>query len=97
MSKSTKTQIRKALDSFLYTYADLTGGTSQEVRNQAPQGIIRLEKLAADFLALTSNPNKAAASDSHLMSYTETVQAKIARYSEMYLAEPKNIIQFTAA
>jgi len=97
MSKATKTQIRKALDAFLYTYSDLTGGTSQEVRKQAPYGITRLEKLAADFLALASNPNKAAAADTHLMGYVEHVSVKLNRYAELYISEPSNIIQFTAA
>ncbi len=97
MSKATKTQIRKALDAFLYTYADLTGGTSQEVRKQAPHGVIRLEKLAADFQALAANPNKAAAADSHLMGYVENVSAKLARYADLYISEPTNIIQFSAA
>jgi hypothetical protein len=94
--KSTKSQIRAAVDNFLYSYNDLTGGTRQEVLQQAPHGINRLTEQAAIVSELAANPNKAAAADAHLMDMVGRVANKLALYSEMYLT-PSNIIPFKAA
>jgi hypothetical protein len=88
--KATKTQIRKALDSFLYTHADLTGGTSEEVRRQAPHGLVRLRQLANDCIELASRANKSAQNDSHLMDYCNNLTSKVERYKSTYC--PENII-----
>jgi hypothetical protein len=99
--KITKSQIRSALDTFLYTYADLTGGTSEECRRQSEHGLARLTALAATCTAMAANPNKAAAADAHLMGFaTERVQAKLTHYAATYCTqdapEPTNIIPFRA-
>jgi hypothetical protein len=94
--KSTKSQIRAAVDNFIYSYNDLTGGTRQEVFQQAPHGITRLTEQAAIVSLLAANPNKAAASDAHLMDMVGRVANKLALYSEMYLM-PSNIVPFKAA
>jgi hypothetical protein len=94
--KATKSQIRAAVDNFIYSYNDLTGGTRQEVIQQAPHGIIRLTEQAAILSALAANPNKVAAADAHLMDMVGRVANKLALYSEMYLT-PSNIIPFKAA
>lgn len=94
--KSTKSQIRAAVDNFFYSYNDLTGGTRQEVLQQAPHGINRLTAQAAIVSELAENPNKVAAADAHLMDMVGRVANKLALYSEMYLT-PSNIVPFKAA
>jgi hypothetical protein len=99
-AKTTKSQLREAVDSFLWLYRDLTGGTSEEVRNQAPRGYLSLTAKAELVAKLASNPNKAAAADSHLMEYATTlIPARVRSYAERYLPtaeqkSPANVIPF---
>jgi hypothetical protein len=79
--KTTKKVLRAAVDSFLYRYDWLTGGTAKETAAQAPSSIADLEKMAATVAELAANPNKAAASDAHLMDYAlRMVPMKLALY-----------------
>jgi hypothetical protein len=92
--KTTKTQLRSAIDSFIYTYSDLTGGTSAECCRQSTHGLASLSALAEKCAQLAANPNKAAAADAHLMEYaTERITSKLAHYVATY-CEPSNVIQF---
>lgn len=92
--KATKSQLRAAIDAFLYTHRDLTGGTRDEVRNQAPRGFERLSTLAAEVATLAANPNKSAAADSHLMEYAQTIiPGRLAKYEKTFLT-PSNVIAF---
>ena len=96
--KSTKTQIREAVDNFFYSYYSLTGGTREEILRQAPRGIEFLTERADLVASLAENPNKLAAADAHLMSMVKRVAENRAFYAEKYLpAEPTNIIPFKAA
>jgi hypothetical protein len=88
--KTSKAALREAVDSFLYVHRDLTGGTIDEIRKQAPAGLIHLRKLAAEVATLAANPNKHAASDAHLMEYArELIPAKLASYEERWILTPE--------
>lgn len=83
--KTSKKDLLSAYQSFTYSLASLTGGTSQEVLKQAPHGILYLEKLAAEVAALAANPAKPCAGDSWLMnnalvSVPERLESYRARY-----------------
>ncbi len=93
MKKHTQAELRSAVDTFLHVYGWLTGGTENEVRQQAPEGYKRLAELAADAARMAANPNKVAAANAHLMEYaTELIPRKMERYAAMWL--PNNIVQF---
>ncbi len=100
--KATKKEFREAVDSFLYRYDSLTGGTREEVARQAPHAIKDLEAMADRVTAIASNCNKAAAADEHLMRYArEVIPGKISLYrsrvpgtDEFLAANPSNVIQF---
>lgn len=79
--KTTKGQLKEAVQSFLYRYDWLTGGTREETARQAPEGVKGLEAMAATVAQLAANPNKIAAADAHLMDYaTRLVPLKLSLY-----------------
>lgn len=83
--KTTKTELRKAVDAFLYTFNDLTGGTSKENHSRASLGLNALQRQAFAISIMAVNPSKTCAADTHLMDYAkEHIPRKIDLYLEAY-------------
>ena len=86
--KTGKKQLREAIDSFLWHYDWLTGGTREETLRQADAGIVSLEAKAANVAALVANAGKLALADSHGMEYaTRVVPEKLERYRNAYVGK----------
>lgn len=79
--KTTKTQMREAIDSFIWTYDWLTGGTQEETRRQAPHGIKELEVKAKRVAELWANAGKLALADAYIARYaSKMVPERLERY-----------------
>ena len=86
--KTTKTQLREAVDSFLWKLDWVTGGTREETLRQADSAIVELESKAAQVMALAMNAGKIAAADSHLMEYaTKLIPSRVQSYRASYVGK----------
>lgn len=84
--KTTKTQLRDAVDAFRYSFDWVTGGTVEETRRQAPSAIAGLEEKAAFVSSLLLNLNKAASESGYLLQYARSIPARLADYRSHYLS-----------
>lgn len=83
--KTTKTELTNAVDSFRYRMSARTGGTSEEVRRQAPAAIIEFEEMAKKVAELLSNLSKPALRDKWLCDYASRIPSMVAEYRRRYL------------
>jgi len=90
--KTTKAEMKDALDSFFWSLANVTGGTRDEILNQAPRAIARLEAQAAKVTELAANPSKLLAQDDHTMERAASVPARLTKYRELYVLP--NVVAF---
>lgn len=81
--KTTKAAMKEAVDSFLYRYDWLTGGTREEVVRQLPSGIVALEAMAKTVADLFANAGKLVLADEHLSDYAaRMVPLKLSLYRD---------------
>jgi hypothetical protein len=83
--KTTKTELQNAVDSFRYRMSWVTGGTSEEVRRQAPVAVIELEEMAKKVADLLCNLSKPALRNQYLCDYASRIPSMLQKYRELYL------------
>lgn len=83
--KTTKTELTNAVDSFRYRMSWVTGGTSEEVRRQAPAAVIELEEIAKKVAELLCNLSKPALRDEWLCDYASRIPSMLEEYRRRYL------------
>jgi hypothetical protein len=84
--KTTKTELQNAVDSFRYRMSWVTGGTSEEVRRQAPVAVIELEEMAKKVAELLCNLSKPALRNQYLCDYASRIPSMLAEYRRRFLA-----------
>ncbi len=86
--KTGKAEMKSAVDSFLWTYRDATGGTREENYRGADHNLTRINMFATIVANLASNPSKPLLGDSHLMEYAlELIPARVAKFRETYVGK----------
>lgn len=83
--KTTKTQLRDAVDAFRYTLDWVTGGTLEETIRQAPHMIGSLEEKSAKVSELLLNLSKPAAESGYLLEYAKQIPSRLASYRSRYI------------
>jgi hypothetical protein len=84
--KTTKSQLRDAVDAFRYSMGWVTGGTRDEILRQAPKAIIDLEQKANKVADLLLNLSKPALRDEWLCDYASRIPSMLEEYRERYIA-----------
>lgn len=85
LPKVTKCDLTFKVDAFYWSIATLVGGTPEEIRKQAPQGVKDLQAKADYIAEMATRQGKIALADSHLQERIANIPARIATYREYNL------------
>jgi len=85
--KTTKTNLKNAYDTFMWTLRDVTGGTTEENLRGADYAVTRLEIHASEISRLLENPNAHCKADAWLMDRCGEIPARLETYRERYVGK----------
>ena len=84
MTKTTKSQLTKAVESFFWNLSYRNGGTKSENEQQAPALMEDLTKQSIEIMGLLANAGKVILKDEWLCERAESTVSRAAKFSERY-------------